>query len=114
MTNWEDIVDDRIMMERARPLFHAVNELRRREERVVERRPGVIPFLGRGIVPREARPNQQERVPGGNNYYIQNNRGRGRLFPAPPPNEFRSQLHSPAMLFNSRVWLCGSKCPFPQ
>ena len=95
MTNWEDRVDDGIMMGRARPLFQAVNELRRRrEEGLVERRPGVIPFLGRGIVPREARPNQQERVPGGNNYYIQNNRGRSRSFPTPPPNEIRSQPHS--------------------
>ena len=50
MANWEDIVDDRIMMGRARPLFHAVNELRRRrEEGVMERRPGIIPFWGGGL-----------------------------------------------------------------
>ena len=93
MANWKDIVDDRIVMGRVMPLFIAVNELRRRRgEGVVERRPGVIPFMGRGIVPREDRPNQ--RVPGGNNYHIQNSRGRSRLFPTPLPTEFRSQPHS--------------------
>ena len=81
-------------MGRMRPLFYAVNVLRRRrEEGVEERRPGVIPFLGRGIVPGEARPNQQERVLGGNNFSY-TARGRSRSFPAPPPNIFRSQPHS--------------------
>ena len=56
MANWEDVINNRITMGRARPLFLAVNALRRRrEEGEQERRPGVIPFLGRGIVPAEPR-----------------------------------------------------------
>ena len=80
-------------MGRARPLFLAVNALRRREEGEEERRPGVIPFLGRGIVLAEPRSNQQERVPGRNST-INTVRGRSRSYPAPPPNIFRSQPHS--------------------
>ena len=94
MANCEDVINDRIIIGRVRPLFYAVNVLRRRrEEGVVERRPEAITFLGRGIVPGEARPNQQERVPEGNNFSY-NARGRGRSCPAPPPNIFRSQPHS--------------------
>ena len=94
MANWEDVVNDRIIMGRARPLFYALNMLRRRrEEGVMERRPGVIPFFGRGIVPGEDRQHQQERVLGGNNFNY-NARGRSRSFPKPPPNIFRSQPHS--------------------
>ena len=94
IANWEAVINDRIIMGRVRPPFYVVNALRRRrEEGVEERRPGVIPFLGRGIVPGEARPNQQERVPGGNNFSY-NARGRSRSFPASPPNIFRSQPHS--------------------
>ena len=69
MANWDDVVNDRVVMGRARHLFYVVNVLRRRrEEGVMERTPGVIPFLGRGIAPGEARLDQQERVLGGNNY----------------------------------------------
>ena len=91
MADWNDVVNDRVVMRRGRPLFYAVNILRRRrEEGVMERGPGVIQFLGRGIAPGEARSDQWKRVPGGNNYN-QNARGRSRSFPAPPPNIFRSQ-----------------------
>ena len=94
MADWNDVVNDRVVMGRARPLFYTVNMLRRRrEEGVMEKRPGVIPFLGRGTAPGEVRPDQWERVLGGNNYN-QNTRGRSRSYPAPPPNILRSQPHS--------------------
>ena len=94
MANWEDVINDRIIMGRVRPLFLAINALRRRrEEGEEERRLGVIPFLGRGIVPAEPRSNQQERVPERNST-INMVRGRSRSYPAPPPNIFRSQPHS--------------------
>ena len=52
-------------MGRVRSLCLAMNALRRRRESgEEERRPGVIPFLGRGIVPVEQRLNQQERSQG--------------------------------------------------
>ena len=66
---------------------------RRREAGEEERRPGVIPFLGRGIIPVEPRLNQQERVPGKNGN-INMARGRSRSYLAPPTNIFRSQPHS--------------------
>ena len=94
MANWEDVINVRIIMGRVRPLFIAVNALRRRrEEGQEERRPGVIPFLGRGIVLADPRSNQQERVPGRNST-INTVRGRSRSYPAPPPNIFGSQPHS--------------------
>ena len=77
-------------MGRSRPLFLAINALRRRREEE-ERRLGVIPFLGRGIVTVEPRLNQ-ERIPGRNGN-INLARGRSRSYPAPPPNIFRSQPH---------------------
>ena len=50
MANWEDVIKDRIIMGRVRPLFLTVNVLRRRrEEGEEERRPGVIPFWGGGL-----------------------------------------------------------------
>ena len=83
MANWDNIIHNRTMMGRARPLCLAMNALRRREEEMngIERRPGVIPFLGRGIVPAE----QQERVPG-RNCTINMVRGRSRSYLSPPPN----------------------------
>ena len=94
MANWDDIIHNRVMMGRARPLCLAMNALRRRREGgEEERRPRVIPFLGRGIAPVEQRENQQERVPGRNGN-INMARGRSRSYPAPPPNIFRSQPHS--------------------
>ena len=80
-------------MGRVRSLCLAMNALRRREEGEEERRPGVIPLLGRGIVLVEPRLNQQERVPGRNGN-INTARGRSRSYPAPPPNILSSQPHS--------------------
>ena len=52
MANWDAIVNNRVMMGRSRSLYLALNAARRRREAEEdERRPGVIPFLGRGIVP---------------------------------------------------------------
>ena len=94
MVNWDDVINNRITMGRARPLCLAMNALRRRRETgEEERRPKVIPFLGRGIVPVEQRENQQEWVPGRNDI-INRARGRSRSYPAPPPNIFRSQPRS--------------------
>ena len=91
MVNGDSIINNRVTMGRVRPLCLAMNALRRRrEEGQEERRPGVIPFLGRGIVPVEPRLNQQERVPG-RNANINTARGRSRSYPAPLPNIFRSQ-----------------------
>ena len=50
MANWDDIMNNRLMMGRSRQLCYAVNaERRRREEE--EGRPGAIPLIGRGIRP---------------------------------------------------------------
>ena len=49
MGDWNKIVTGRSSMGRARPLILAMNALRRREEEV-ERRPGIIPDRGRGLI----------------------------------------------------------------
>ena len=52
MANWDDIINNRLTMGRARQLCYAMNaERRRRENGEEERRPGVMPLLGRGIRP---------------------------------------------------------------
>ena len=113
MANWEDAINDRMVIGRVRPLFYAINALRRRrEEGVEERRPGVIPYLGRGIVPGEARTNHQERVPGGNNFSY-NARGRSRSFPTPPPNIFRSQPHSQPCCLTAGFGYVAPNAQFP-
>ena len=71
MANWDVIVNNRVTMGRLRSLCLALHDVRRRREAgEEERRPGVIPFLGRGIVPIVPRSNQWERVPGRNNNNI--------------------------------------------
>ena len=92
MANWDSVINNRVTMGRLRPLFLAISALRRREEGEEDRRLGVIPFLGRGIVPVEPRLNQ-EGVPGRNGN-INMARGRSRSYPASPLNIFRSQPHT--------------------
>ena len=58
-----------------------------------ERRPGINPFIGRGIRPMVRRFVHWERVPGNNNYGNAA-QGRSRLFPAPPQPNIRRQPHS--------------------
>ena len=111
MANWDSVINNRVTMGRVRSLCLAMNTLRRRrEEGEEERRPGVIPFLGRGIVPVEPNLNQQERVPGRNGN-INMARGRSRSYPAPPPNIFRSQPHSqPCCLAMGLGYVASNAC----
>ena len=52
MANWDDIINNRLTMGRSRQLCYAINaERQRRENEEEERRPGVMPLLGRGIRP---------------------------------------------------------------
>ena len=52
MADWDSIIKDRVTMGRSRPLCLAMNAARRRRKaEQEERRPGVIPFLGRGDCP---------------------------------------------------------------
>ena len=52
MANWDDIINNRLMMGRLRQLCYAVNaERRSRENGEEERQPGLMPLLGRGIRP---------------------------------------------------------------
>ena len=89
MANWDHIISRRISMGRLRSLCLALNAARRRREEEEERRPGVNPFMGRGIIPRFR---QWEGVPGrgSNNMF----RGRSRSFPALPQNAIRTQPHA--------------------
>ena len=71
-------------MGRARHLCYVLNAVRRRrEEEMEERRPGINPFLVRGIRPVVPWFNHWERVPGNNNYGYAA-QGRSRSFSAPP------------------------------
>ena len=58
-----------------------------------ERRPGMNPFIGRGIRPMVPRFVHWERVPGNNNNGNAAE-GRSRSFPAPPQPNIRRQPHS--------------------
>ena len=94
MADWDDIINNRITMGRARQLCNALNAARRRrEEGIGEWRPGVNPFLGRGIRPIVPQFNHWERVPGNNNN-INMDQGRSRSFPAPSQVIIRRQPHS--------------------
>ena len=80
-----------------RHLCYVLNAARRRRENgEEERRPGVMPLIGRGIRPVVPWFQHWDRVPGGNNYnYNYSTRGRSRSFPAPQPYlEIRRQPHS--------------------
>ena len=94
MADWDNIINNWITMDRSRHLCYALNALRkRREAGEEERRPGIIPLIGRGIRPIVPRFNHWERVPGGNNFRCYA-RGRSRSFPAPQPLDIRRQPHS--------------------
>ena len=94
MADWEDIVNNRIMMGHARSLCYVLNAARRRgEEGIEEWRPGVNPFLGRGIRPVVPRFVHWERVPGNSNN-VNIAQGRSRSFPVPPQPNIRRQPHS--------------------
>ena len=94
MANWDDIINNKITMGRARHLCYALNVARRRRaEGIDEWRPGVNPFIGRGIRPILPRFNHWERVPENNNYRYAA-QGRSRSFPAPPQQDIRRQPHS--------------------
>ena len=74
MANWEDVINNRITMGRARQLCYALNAARRRREEEmdgsssgIERRPGINPLLCGGIRPVIPRFNHWERVLGDNN-----------------------------------------------
>ena len=68
---------------------------RRRENGEEERRPGVIPVLGRGIRPVVPWFQHQDGFPEENYNYNYSARGRSRSFPAPQPYlEIRRQPHS--------------------
>ena len=82
MANWDDIINNRITMGRARHMCYVLNVVRRREEEMEERRVGTNPFIDRGIRPVVPRFNHWERVLGNNNYGNAA-RGRSRSFPAP-------------------------------
>ena len=83
MVDWDDIINNRIMMGHVRSLCYALNAARRRrEEGIEEWRPGVNPFLGREIRPVVPRFIHWERVPGHSNN-VNMARGRSRSFPAP-------------------------------
>ena len=107
MVNWDSVINNKVTMGRARSLCLVMNALRKRREGEEERRPGVIPFLGRGIVQVEPRLNQQERVPG-EMVILTQQEGEVGLIQHPPPNIFRSQPHS------KPCWLAaGFQCPSP-
>ena len=83
MANWEDIIQNRLTMGRARQLCYAMNAERRRRENGEERRPGIMPILGRGIRPVVPRFQHWDGFPEEN--FNLNARGRSRSFPTPRP-----------------------------
>ena len=94
MTNWDDIINNRITMGRARHLCYVLNVAqRRREEEMEERRLGINPLIGRGIRPMVPRFNHWEGVPGNNNYRYAA-QWRSRSFPATLQLDIRRQPHS--------------------
>ena len=100
-------------MGRARHLCYALNALRRRREAgEEERRPGIIPLIGRGIRHVVPRINHWERVPGENNYGY-NARGRSRSFLAPQPLDIRRQSHSQPCCFTAGFGYVAPNAQFP-
>ena len=113
MANWDTVVNNRITMGRSRSLCLALNAARRREAVEEERRPGVNPFLGRGIIPIVPGFRHWERVPGGDNNSNML-RGRSRSFPAPPQNVIRQQPHSQPFCLTSGFRYVAPNAHFPQ
>ena len=89
---------NRLTMGRARQLTYAMNaKRRRRENREEERRPGVMPLLGRGIRPVVLWFQHWDGFWEENFNYNYMARGRSRSFPTPQPYlqiHYRRQPHS--------------------
>ena len=86
MANWDDIINNWLTMGRSRQLCYAMNaERRRRENGEEERRPGVMPLLGRGIRPVVPRFQQWDGFQAENFNFNHMARGRSRSFPTPQP-----------------------------
>ena len=98
MANWDDIMNNRLTMGRVRQLCYAMNaERRRRENGEEERRPGVMPLLGRGIRPVVLQFQHWDGFWEENFNYNYMARGRSRSFPTPQPYleiHYRRQPHS--------------------
>ena len=96
MANWDDIMNNRLTMGRVRQLCYTMNaERTRRENGEEERRPGVMPLLGRGIRPVVLWFQHWDGFWEENFNYNYMARGRSRSFPAPQPYlEIRRQPHS--------------------
>ena len=112
MADWDDIINNQITMGRPRHLCYALNAMRRREAGEEERRPRVIPLIGRGIRPIVPRFNHCERALGGNNLgYCA--RGRSRSFPAPQPLDIRRQPHSQPCCLAAGFGYVAQNAQFP-
>ena len=118
MANWDDIINNRLMMGRSRPLCYAVNsERRRRENGEEERRPGLIPPAGRGIRPLVPRFEHWEGLREENFYLNNTARGRSRPFPVPWPFlqiHHRYQPHSLPHCLTGGFCHVGPNVHFPR
>ena len=109
MGDWNEIITGRSAMRRARPLILAMNALRRQEEEM-ERRPGINPDRGRGVI---SRFRNWERVPGRENNSIF--MGRSRSFPVPPQMDtIRKQPHTQPHCLTSGFGYMAPNSHFPQ
>ena len=92
MAEWDDIINSRLMMGRARWLTYAANaKRRRRENKEEERRPGARPLAGRGERPKLPRVAQGEWLREENFQRIMQ---RGRSRPAFMPRPFLQVHHA--------------------
>ena len=92
MAEWDDIINNCLMMGRARWLTYATNaKRRRRENEEEERRPGARPLAGRGERPKLPRVVQGERLREENFQRIMQ---RGRNRPAFMPRPFIQVHHA--------------------
>ena len=110
MASWDEVINGRISMGRLRSLFLALNAARSRREEEEERRPGVNPNMGKGVI---SRFKHWERVPGrenNNNMFM----GRSRSFPVPPPVEIRRQPHTQPCCLTSGFGYMAPNSHFPQ
>ena len=117
MANWDDIINNRLMMGRSRLLCYAVNAERRRENGEEERRLGLIPPAGRGIRPVVLRFEHWGGLQG-ENFYLNNTAiGRSRPFPAPQPFlqiHHRYQPHSLPCCLTGGFGHVGPNVHFPR
>ena len=95
MANWDNIMNNRLTMGRARQLCYAQNAERRRREEEEEGRPGAIPLIGRGI--RLIIPRFQHWDGFWEENFYPSARGRSRSYPLPQPFlqiHYHRQTHS--------------------